>query len=94
MKESKTLTNIPNLNKEIIYMGLKPGYWLALVLVLFICFLIFKIYALILFIPLIYFLLKLERESKKGNPDFLKSNTNYKRIPKSIVDTDSILKHL
>jgi len=92
--QHKTLKNIPNLNKEILYLGLKPEYWLGLILLFFITFLILKIYALALVLPLIYFLVKLEKEAKKGNPNFLKSNTNFKRVPKSIIDPNSIIKHL
>lgn len=94
MKKSKTLNNIPNLNKEIVYMGLKPEYWLALILLLFIMFLIFKVYALVLLIPLFFFLIRLEKEAKKGTPNFLKSNANFKRIPKSMVDKNAFLKHI
>jgi len=92
--KNKTLSNIPNLNKEIIYMGLKPRYWVIIVFLSLFTFLAIKVYALILIIPTFIYILKLEKQAKKGNPNFLKSNANFKRIPKSMIDKNAFLKHL
>ena len=92
--KNKTLNNISNLNREILYLGLKPEYWLGLIFIFFLSFLVLKVYTLLLILPIMFVLLNLEKKAKKGNPDFLKSNTNFKRIPKSIIDPNSIIKHL
>lgn len=94
MTKKNRLSPIPNLNKEIHYMGLSPGYWLVLSVVLLVLFILLRAYIVVL-LPFIFFgAIKLEKIQKAGNPNFIESMINWNKMKKTFCDTRKFFDYL
>ncbi|MBE7443013.1 MAG: hypothetical protein HS119_11225 [Flavobacteriales bacterium] len=94
MKLKNKLSPIPNLNKEIHYMGLSPGYWLTLCVALLVLFVILRAYIVLMLPILFYSATKLEKLQKSGNPNFIQSMLNWNKMKKSFCDTRKLFDYL
>lgn len=94
MKKPNRLSSINNLNKELTYMGLTPTQWLLLSLSILVLFAALRLYFIVIVPVILYGALKLEKEQKKGNPDFLNSNKKFKLLKKSYIDSRNLFKYL
>jgi cell division septal protein FtsQ len=75
-------------------MGLSPGYWLTLSIVLLVIFIILRVY-MVIFLPLIFWgAVKLEKIQKAGNPNFIESMSNWNKMKKSFCDTRKFFDYL
>ncbi len=80
--------NMNNLNRPVLVMGLNPLLFMCLFILLVVSFLGLKFYIIFLVIPIYFLLSKLDKEKKKGNPDYLMSLNIWTSTKKNIVDSD------
>lgn len=75
-------------------MGLTPTQWLILSLAILVLFVILRLYFLFVLPIIFYGAILLEKEQKKGNPNFLESNRKFRALNKSFIDTRNFFKYL